>query len=59
MLIGEKKMETGVPEESGEASIMKGGAEVISGIIHEEIICNKGNPDKVVLLAVIQVVLLD
>jgi hypothetical protein len=56
---GEKRMETGVPEESGEVRVMKRGAKVKNGIIHEEIMYNKGNPGKIVFLAVIQVVLID
>jgi hypothetical protein len=56
---GDKRMETGVPEESGEVKVMKRGAEVKSGIIHEEMMHNKVNPGNMVLLAVIHVVLLD
>jgi hypothetical protein len=56
---GEKRMETEVPEESGEVRVKKRGAKVKSGIIHKEIVYNKGNPGKMVFLAVIQVVLLD
>jgi hypothetical protein len=59
MPTGEKRMETGVPEESGDFRVMKRGAKVKNGIIHEEIMYNKGNPGKIVFLAVIQVVLID
>jgi hypothetical protein len=56
---GGKRMEAGVPEESGEVKVLKRGAKVEGGIIHEEMMCNKVNPGKMVLPAVIQVVLLD
>jgi hypothetical protein len=56
---GDKRMETGVPEESGEVKVMKKGAKVKSGMIHEEMMHNKGNPGSMILLAAIHVVLLD
>jgi hypothetical protein len=58
MPAGRKRMERGVPRESGVVMVMEEGAGVRSGI-HEEMMKDKGNPGQLVLLAVNQVVQFD
>jgi hypothetical protein len=58
MPAGRKRMERGVPRESGVVTVMEEGAGVRSGI-HEEMMKDEGSPGQLVLVAVNQVIQFD